>query len=86
VAKYVQLYRRSEERSGANLSLEQSEEAMSVPVLSFIQNVRKLTTKILKVVPLTKSKTKMSDDKMPFDASISSTTFLNLKNVAMSHF
>jgi hypothetical protein len=43
---------------------------MSVPVLSFIQNVRKLTTKILKVVPLTKNKTKMSDDKMPFDASI----------------
>jgi hypothetical protein len=38
-------------------------------------NVQKLTTKILKAVPLTKNKTKMSDDKMLFDAPVSSKTF-----------
>jgi hypothetical protein len=53
----------------------------------FIQDVRKLRTTMLKVVPLTKNKTKMLDDKMPFDAPVSSKTFLNLKkNVATSHF
>jgi hypothetical protein len=42
--------------------------------------------KILKVVLLTKIKTKMSDDKMPFNAPFSSKTLLNLKNLATSNF
>jgi hypothetical protein len=36
-------------------------------------------TKILKIVPSTKNKTKMSHAKMPFDAPVSSKTFFNLK-------
>jgi hypothetical protein len=38
-------------------------------------DVQKLTTKILKVIPFTKNKRKMSDDKMLFDAPVSSKTF-----------
>jgi hypothetical protein len=48
--------------------------------------VRKLTLKILEVVSLTKSKTEMSCDEMPFDAPVSNKTFLNLKNVTTSCF
>jgi hypothetical protein len=52
-----------------------------------MQGVRKLTTKILQVLPSTKNKMKMSNDKVPFDASVSSKTVLNLKrkrdNVAL---
>jgi hypothetical protein len=43
-------------------------------------------TKILEVISLSKNKTKMSHDKMLFDAPVPSKIFFNLGNVAMLHF
>jgi hypothetical protein len=61
--------------SAHRFSIDNIQEDMHISIL----DVRKLKTTILKVVPLTKNKTKMFDDEMPFDAPVSSKTFLNLK-------
>jgi hypothetical protein len=50
-----------------------------------IQNVQKLMPKIFEVISF-KNKMKMAHDKMPFNAPVSSKTFLNLRNVPTSHF
>lgn len=50
------------------------------------QGVQNLTPKILEAISLTKDKTKMFYDEIPFNASVSIKTFLNVRNVATSHF
>jgi hypothetical protein len=58
--------------------------AMVMSIIIAIQNVLKLTPKILEVVRFVK--TKIFYDEMPFDAPVSSETFFNVKNVATSRF
>jgi hypothetical protein len=45
-----------------------------------------ITPNTLEVVSFTKTKMKLSDNETLFDASVSSTAFFNLRNVAVSHF
>jgi hypothetical protein len=49
-----------------------------------IQIVQELTTKILKITSLTKSKMNMSGDKMPFDSPVLSKAFFNLRTSSKS--
>lgn len=55
-------------------------------VKTHIQDVKKLMMKILEIFSLNNYKTRMSHDKMMFDAPVQSKMFLNLGNVAMLHF